>query len=80
MTDGWQHSGSFVVRFSPVTNPRGQRFYGRVEHVATGKMLRFSSMEDMVNFMNGILIEVRDKFEAADTLVEELPQPNNDKL
>ena len=68
-----------MVRFSPVTNPRAQKFYGRVEHVATRKTLRFSSMEDMVNFMNGILNEVRDGFETADTLAEEFPQPNQVK-
>ena len=73
MLDGWQHSGAFVVRFSPNTNPNAQQFCGRVEHVATGKVVRFESIEELIHFINRILQEVREKFEQADTLAEEMP-------
>ena len=74
MFDGWQHSGAFVIRFSPNTNPRLQRFCGRVEHVASGRVVRFDSAKDLFQFMERTLQEVRDRFEQADTLAEELPR------
>lgn len=74
MMDVWQHSGSFVIRFTD-TNPRTRQFFGRVEHVATGKTLRFDSMPALIDFMTGVLTEVRANFEQADTLAEEFPKP-----
>ena len=76
MTDVWQHSRSFVVRFSPLTNLAAREVSGRAEHVATGKMIRFASMEELVNFMSTVLEDVRRNFEHADTLIEEIPPPD----
>jgi hypothetical protein len=73
MVDGWQHSGAFVIRFSPNTNPKLERFCGRVEHVASGEILRFTSYEELLEFMTRILEGVREKFERADTLAEGFP-------
>jgi hypothetical protein len=78
MADSWQHSGSFVIRFNPITNPIAKRFSGRVEHVATGKMLRFESMEALTAFMTEVLTEVRSKLEQADTLAEDFFSPPNE--
>lgn len=73
MADAWQHSRSFVVRFSPTTNLAAREVSGRAEHVATGKMIRFASMEELINFMTTVLEEVRRNFEQADTVTEEIP-------
>ena len=75
VVDAWQHSGSFVIRFSPATNLPAGLVSGRAEHVATGKTIRFASMGELVNFMNTVLGEVRRNFEQADTLVEEILPP-----
>jgi hypothetical protein len=77
MADSWQHSGSFVIRFNPITHPIAKRFSGRVEHVATGKMLRFESMEELTAFMTAVLTEVRTRLEQADTLAEDVFKPPN---
>ena len=73
MTNVWQHSRSFVVQFSQATNLGNSQISGRAEHVATGKRIRFSSMEELVNFMTTVLEEVRRNFEEADTMIEEIP-------
>jgi hypothetical protein len=77
VTDVWQHSGSFVIRFSRATDPCTRRVSGRAEHVATGKMIRFASMEELVKFMTKVLEEVRLNFEQADTLIEEILPPQD---
>ena len=71
MVDGWQHSGAFVIRFSPNTDPKLERFCGRAEHVASGEILRFTSQGELFEFMSRILEGVREKFERADTLAED---------
>jgi hypothetical protein len=77
MADVWQHSGSFVIRFNPITNPVAKRFSGRVEHVATGKMLRFESMDELTAFMTSVLTEVRSRMEQADTLADFFQPPGD---
>jgi len=70
MLNGWQHRGSFVIKFSADTNPEEGRFIGRVEHVASGKTTRFESADALVKFLNDVLNNVRQEFEQADTLAE----------
>jgi hypothetical protein len=70
MLNGWQHRGSFVIKFSADTNPEEGRFTGRVEHVASGKTTRFESADALVKFLNDVLNNVRQEFEQADTLAE----------
>ena len=70
MLNGWQHRGSFVIKFSPDTNPKEGRFVGSVEHVASGKTTRFESADALVSFLNDVLNNVRHEFEQADTLAE----------
>ena len=72
MTNVWQHSRSFVVQFSQTVNVGESVMSGRAEHVASGKRIRFDSMEQLVNFMTAVLEEVRRDFEQADTVIEEL--------
>ncbi|HJY30148.1 MAG TPA: hypothetical protein VJ306_19100 [Pyrinomonadaceae bacterium] len=70
MLNGWQHRGSFVIKFSAETNPEKGRFVGRVEHVASGKTTRFESADALVRFLNDVLNNVRQEFQQADTWVE----------
>jgi hypothetical protein len=70
MNRGWQHSGSFVVRFNPDTNPEFRKFYGKAEHVATGKIIRFNSIEELFDFFSQTLQETRQRFDEADTIAE----------
>ena len=71
MLNGWQHRGSFVIKFSAETNPEEGRFVGRVEHVASGKTTRFESSDALVSFLNDVLNKVRHEFQEADTLAEQ---------
>ena len=70
MIQGWQHSGSFVIRFSPDSNPKFKKFYGKAEHVSTGKIIRFESLDALVEFMSETLEEARKRFDTADTITE----------
>lgn len=70
MISGWQHKGSFVIKFGPDTNAAADKFYGRVEHVSSGQTIRFDSLEQLMEFMRRVLNEVRDEFQNADTLAE----------
>src|SRR5262245_52186466 len=58
MTNRWQHTGAFVLRFPPGANPAAGRFEGHVEHVASGQVLRFRSLEELLAFLTRILAEV----------------------
>ena len=69
---GWQHKGSFVIKFGAETKATAGRFQGRIEHVGSGQAIRFDSLEKLTEFMRQVLKEVRDEFQQADTLAEEI--------
>lgn len=48
---------AFVVQLSRETGPRLQPFTGRVEHLATGRRVRFASFEDFQAVMIRLLVE-----------------------
>ena len=79
MISGWQHKGSFVIKFRPETNPDAGRFHGRIEHVATSRIARFESLEEMLKFLQGVLRDVRFEFQQADTLTEEITPANDNE-
>jgi len=74
MMNGWQHKGSFVIRFFPNTDPDSGRISGQIEHVASGQSTRFESQEELWIFLHRVLRRVRDEFQQADTLAEEIPR------
>jgi hypothetical protein len=76
----WQHKGSFVIKFRPETDPVAGRLDGRIEHVASGQTVRFRSFEELVGFLQRVLKEVRDEFQQADTMAEELLTPETGEL
>ena len=71
---GWQHKGSFVIKFGSETNAAAGKFLGRIEHVGSGQSIRFDSLDQLLEFLRRILKEVRDEFQQADTLAEEVSQ------
>lgn len=72
MKNGWQHEGSFVIKFFPDTNPDAGRFCGRIEHVASGQTTRFESQHELLTFLHNSLKTIRMEFQEADTLAEEV--------
>lgn len=79
MINGWQHQGSFVIKFFQDTDPDRGRFNGRIEHVASGQIVRFDSPQDLLMFLNSILRTVRIEFQQADTLIEEVVIPREEQ-
>jgi hypothetical protein len=80
MLNGWQHNGSFVIKFSQDTNPDAGRLSGRIEHVASGETTRFESENELLAFLSSILKRVRTEFQDAKTLVEEVPANDQTNL
>jgi hypothetical protein len=56
---GLQHAGAFVVRFTPGTDFNANRVEGRIEHVASGRAVRFASVNELFAFIAGTLAEMR---------------------
>ena len=48
----------FLVRFSSSAGPSTGNYRGRVEHVQTGRVIRFSSMDEIAKFTQEMLAEV----------------------
>jgi len=46
-----QHAGAFVVQFRAGTDFDAGRVEGRVEHVATGRMARFESLQELLSII-----------------------------
>jgi hypothetical protein len=51
---------AFVVQFGRETAVDAGRIAGRVEHVVSGKVARFQSLEALVAFMTMVLREVEE--------------------
>ena len=42
---------AFVVQLRPITDPSGDVFVGRVEHIASGTFVRFASAAELTAFI-----------------------------
>ena len=51
---------AFVVQFGRDTAVDAGRLAGRVEHVVSGKVARFQSLDDLMAFMTEVLRQVAD--------------------
>ena len=49
---------AFVVQFGRETDPDAGHMAGRVEHVVSGKVARFQSVDELMAFMTAVLREV----------------------
>ena len=56
---GLQHAGAFVVQFGDCTSFETGHVEGRVEHVASGRTLRFASIGELLAFVARVLEDVR---------------------
>jgi SAM-dependent methyltransferase len=72
----WQHEGAFVVRFSCETDPKTGRFCGRIEHVASGEMMRFQSLDELAGFLLEILRRTSGEAEEPGTRVKSVTLRN----
>jgi hypothetical protein len=45
---------AFVVQLRPLTDPAGELFVGRVEHMASGAVFRFGSAVELTDFITRI--------------------------
>ena len=52
-------SRAFVVQFRDETDVEAECFVGRVEHVVSGKATHFSSLKEMLAFIERVLAEPR---------------------
>lgn len=55
----WQYKAAFVIQFQPETDIEVGRFEGRAEHIQSGRMERFHSLDQLLAFVAAVLIEVR---------------------
>jgi hypothetical protein len=49
----------FVVQFRAQPTEASSPYDGRVEHVVSGQVARFHSLEELMEFMVGVLAEVQ---------------------
>lgn len=46
---------TFLLRFSDATQPQAGIYHGRVEHLGTGKIARFTSFAEVIEFTNEVM-------------------------
>lgn len=63
---GIQHRAAFVVRFGADTEVAAHVYQGRIEHVFSGESMHFSSLDELLGFMERML----SKINAEDQMVE----------
>jgi hypothetical protein len=51
----------FVVQFRPQPTGAPPRYDGRVEHLVSGQVARFHSLEELLAFMVDVLADVQDQ-------------------
>jgi hypothetical protein len=49
---------AFVVQFRPQPTGASSAYDGRVEHLVSGQVARFHSLEELLAFMVGVLTDV----------------------
>lgn len=69
-----RHRGAFVIQLDPDADPRGGRFEGRVEHVASGASARFAGADELLAFLGRAIADQRDP-DDADGVVRACEEP-----
>jgi hypothetical protein len=59
--DDPQHAGAFVIQFGPQTDIDAGRVAGRVEHITSYEALHFSSLEELLSFLDKVLKRKREE-------------------
>jgi hypothetical protein len=52
---------AFVVQFRPQPNEALPQYAGRAEHLVSGQVTRFQSLEELLAFMVRVLTDVQDE-------------------
>lgn len=52
-----RNQGAFVIQFRAVADVEDSRFTGRAEHIASGQILNFETLEALAQFMRRLLSE-----------------------
>ncbi len=52
-----QYHKAFVLQFGSDNDPAADRFHGRVEHVATGRTASFLTADELLTFINELLVQ-----------------------
>jgi hypothetical protein len=55
----------FVVQFRDRTEPRSARFAGRAEHVMSGETTNFETPEELVNFFERVMNQLKPRSQKA---------------
>jgi len=55
MRNSAHHTRAFVLQFDLAADPAAGRFEGRVEHVASGRSVRFTTTEELIAFVVRVL-------------------------
>ena len=55
--EGPNYRFAFVIQFRPDTDVEAGRFEGKVEHIASYETMRFSSLEELLDFIVRMLTE-----------------------
>jgi hypothetical protein len=58
--EGWQYKAAFVIQFRSETDIEAGQFAGKVEHIASTRVMRFNSLDELLTFITSVLREVRD--------------------
>ena len=56
---GWQYTNSFVVQFQANTDMEAGSLTGRIEHVASSRAAHFKSLDELLSFVNQVLLDMR---------------------
>ena len=57
--EGWQYKAAFVIQLREETNVVAGRVEGRIEHIASTRVARFNSVEELLSFIASVLTEVK---------------------
>jgi hypothetical protein len=58
--EGWQSKAAFVVQFRETTDVASGRLEGKVEHIASYRAARFTSIDELLTFIGRVLNDIRD--------------------
>ena len=59
--EGWQYNAAFVIQLREETDVSAGRVEGRIEHIASTRATRFNSIDELLGFIESVLIQVRKK-------------------
>jgi len=59
LMEGWQYKAAFVIQFRADTKIDAGQIAGRVEHVASCRSTRFETLDELFQFIERVLSELK---------------------